>query len=169
MSHGPASQSTLRFEFARGGLFVGATYPLRALAVINRNRSLWRYVAIPILINVVVGVLLYAGLLFAGLRSIDSFMAGLPEWAIVFDVVLRLLLVIGLLIVLGFLLVRFGVVLGSPWYGQLSEQLELLCTGKKPHNEATSMRTIARDIWRASSLNLKSCCLCLVLACPCFY
>src|SRR5690242_21916199 len=95
------------------GLFIGASYPLRALAVLNRAPHLWRYVLIPILMNIVVGATLYLGLLLAGLRAIDAFVAGVPDWMAGLGVLLRLLLVIGLLIVTGFMLVRFGVVLGD--------------------------------------------------------
>lgn len=138
---------------APGDLIAGAIYPVRALAVINRTPSLWRYVIIPVLVNIVVGALLYAGLLVAGLQAIDVFMASLPAWASALDIVLRVLLrvvlVIGLLVTLGYLLVRFGVVLGSPWYSQLSERLERICTGQPPPTAPASALGFARDIWRA--------------------
>src|SRR5205085_4613002 len=116
------------------GLFIGASYPLRAPAVLNRAPHLWRYVLIPILVNIVVGATLYLGVLLAGLRAIDAFVAGVPAWMAALGVLLRLLLVIGLLIVTGFMLVRFGVVLGAPWYAKLSEQLELMRIGRAPEN-----------------------------------
>ncbi|MGH2369463.1 MAG: EI24 domain-containing protein, partial [Chloroflexota bacterium] len=100
-------------------LLAGATYPFRAVILLRRTPGLWRYVFIPVAVNLGVGVVLYAGLLFAGFRAIDAIVAGLPEWAAVLRVLLRVLLVIGLLIATGFVLVRFGVVLGSPWYGTL--------------------------------------------------
>ena len=51
--------------------FTGASYPLRALGVLSRHPALWKYIIIPVLLNVLIGATLYAGLLFAGLRSID--------------------------------------------------------------------------------------------------
>src|SRR5512138_1445154 len=100
--------------------FSGALYPLYAGSLLARAPRLWRYVLLPILVNIVVGATLYAALLFAGLRAIDAAVAGLPEWAAALGALLRLLLIIGLLIATGFVLVRFGVVLGAPWYSRLS-------------------------------------------------
>jgi CysZ protein len=148
------------------GFLRGATYPFRALAALNRTRSLWGFVVLPILVNLVVGATLYAGLLFAGLRWIDGFVAGLPEWAVPLGFLLQALLVIGLLIATGFLLVRFGVVLGSPFYGQLSERLEQQRTGSAPPAEPLSAAGIARDLWRAVSYELKKLALALSVGLP---
>lgn len=127
------------------GLFIGASYPLRAPGVLNRAPHLWRYVLIPILVNIVVGATLYLGLLLAGLRAIDAIVAGVPEWMAALGVLLRVLLVIGLLIVTGFMLVRFGVVLGAPWYAKLSEQLELMRIGRAPKS-AGGVRDLVRAL-----------------------
>ena len=112
------------------GFFVGAGYLLRALRLLAATRALWPYVFVPIALNVVVGLTVYAGLLFAGLRAVDRLAGALPEWAGPLAFVLRGTLVVGLLIATGFVLVRFGVVLGAPWYGRLSERVELLATGR---------------------------------------
>jgi len=58
----------------------GALYPFHALSLLARIPRLWRYVLVPVLVNIVVGATLYAGLLFAGWRAVDVFVAGLPEW-----------------------------------------------------------------------------------------
>ena len=137
------------------GLLAGASYPFRALAALAGAPGLWRYVAIPILVNLVVGATLYLVLLLAGLRAIDSLIADLPAWAALLGVLLRVLLVIGLLIATGFVLVRFGVVLGSPWYAQLSEQLERMRTGQAPPAEPLSVGGIVRDLGRALMFELK--------------
>jgi CysZ protein len=151
------------------GLLTGATYPFRVLAVFKRTPRLWGYVAIPILVNFIVGVVLYAGLLFFGWDSvaylmgslthwIDSLITHLPRWLGILDYLiigigwlLRLLLVVGLLLLTGFVLVQFGVLLGAPWYGQLSEQLEELRTGQLHIVEVG----IVRDIGRAILFELK--------------
>jgi CysZ protein len=133
----------------------GLTYPARALGVLLRTPRLWRYVLIPILVNIVVGATLYAGLLFAGLRAIDSFVTGLPEWAALLSLLLRVLLIVGLLITTGFVLVRFGVVFGSPWYTQLSGQLELLRTGQPAPEVSSGLAMALRDIGRALKFELK--------------
>jgi CysZ protein len=151
------------------GLLAGATYPLRSLAVFRRTPRLWGYVAIPILVNFVVGLVLYGGLLFFGWESVeglitnlsnwlDTLIAQLPAWLgllkyliIGIGFLLHFLLVVGLLLIIGFVLVQFGVLLGAPWYGQLSEQLEELRTGQLHTLEVG----IVRDISRALLFELK--------------
>lgn len=151
------------------GLLAGATYPLRSLAVLRRTPRLLSYVAIPILVNFVVGIFLYAGLLFFGLESVegvsanlsswlDTWIAQLPTWLgfikyllVGISFLVDALLILGLLLIIGFLLVQFGVLLGAPWYGQLSEQLEELRTGQL-HVVKVNM---AREIGRALLYELK--------------
>ena len=151
------------------GLVAGATYPFRALAVFKRTPRLWGYVTIPILVNFFVGVALYGGLLFFGWESVegllvnlshwlDTLIAKLPAWLSFLEYLivglgflLHLLLLVGLLLIIGFLLVQFGGLLGSPWYGQLSEQLEELRTGQLQTVEVG----IVRDISRALLFELK--------------
>ena len=137
----------------------GLTYPARALGVLARTPRLWGYILIPMLVNIVVGVTIYVGLLFAGLRAIDSFLVGLPEWAALFGVLLRILL-----IVTGFVLVRFGVVLGSPWYTQLSAQLELLRTSQPAPEGGTGVGVALRDLGRALIFELQKLLLVLAIA-----
>lgn len=156
------------------GLLAGATYPFRVLAVFWSKPRLWGYVAIPILVNFVVGVVIYAGLVFFGSEGIahlmaslthwvDSLIANLPAWLSVLDYLIigvgwlvRLLLIVGLLLLTGFVLAQFGVLLGAPWYGKLSEQLEELRTGQLYVVEVG----IVRDMGRAILFELKK----LVLA-----
>lgn len=135
--------------------FSGALYPLYAAAVLARAPRLWRYVLIPMLVNLLVGVTLYAGLLFAGLRAIDGLVAGLPAWAVVLGALLRVLLILGLLIATGFVLVRFGVVLGSPWYTKLSAELELLRGGQPLPEQSAGLSTALRDLSRALAFELR--------------
>jgi CysZ protein len=144
----------------------GAAYPFRALVVLNRTPELWPFVLLPILINLVVGALVYIGLLLGGLRAIDAFTAGLPDWAAALEWLLGGLLVVGLLVATGFLLVRFGVVLGSPFYGQISERLELARTGSAPGAEPLTVATAARDIGRALAFELKKLALTLAVGLP---
>ncbi|HEY9739646.1 MAG TPA: EI24 domain-containing protein [Coleofasciculaceae cyanobacterium] len=162
------------------GLLAGATYPLRSLAVFRRTPRLWGYVAIPILVNFVVGIVLYAGLLFFGWESIEGLIANLSNWLdtliaklpawlsfleyliIGLGFLLHFLLVVGLLLLTGLLLVQFGVLLGAPWYGQLSEQLEELRTGQLHTVEVG----IVRDISRALLFELKKLVLAVGLGLP---
>lgn len=135
----------------------------------RRTPHLWGYVTIPILVNFVVGVALYVGLLFFGWESVegvlvnlshwlDSLIANLPAWLsflkfliIGLGFLLHFLLVVGLLLLTGFVLVQFGVLVGSPWYGQLSEQLEELRIGQLQRVEVG----IVRDVSRALLFELK--------------
>ncbi|MBD0361458.1 MAG: EI24 domain-containing protein [Coleofasciculus sp. C3-bin4] len=162
------------------GLVAGATYPLRSLAVFRRTPRLWGYVAIPILVNFVVGLALYGGLVFFGWESVeglitnlsnwlDTLIAQLPAWLgllkyliIGIGFLLHFLLVVGLLLIIGFVLVQFGVLLGAPWYGQLSEQLEEIRTGQLHTLEVG----IVRDISRALLFELKKLVLVVGVGCP---
>ena len=144
------------------GFIAGLTYPFRALGLLARTPRLWSYILVPVLVNIAVGATLYLGLLLAGFRSIDAFVAGLPTWAAALGALLRALLVVGLLIVTGFVLVRFGVVLGAPWYTKLSNQLEWLQTGRVLPEEPFGLGVIARDLGRALLFEIQK--LLLVLA-----
>ncbi len=146
------------------GLVAGATYPFRALAVFRRTPRLWGYVTIPILVNLVVGITLYVGLLVFGWDTLtsltdhlanwlNSLITNLPAWLGVLKYLiigvgflLHLLLVVVLLLIVGFLLVQFGVLLGAPWYGKLSEQLEEVRTGRLQVVEVGIVRDISRAL-----------------------
>lgn len=151
------------FKFIRG-FFAGPTYLLRSLAVLQQTPQLLGCVLIPILVNLVVGVTLYVALLLTGVHIVDTLIAKvpLPNWATaggyslpVLDWLLRIVLGMVLLLITTFLQVQFGVVLGSPWYGMLSEQMEKIRMGKLPPTEPLSPRTIFRDIGRSLLYELK--------------
>lgn len=151
------------------GLIAGLSYPLRAIRVLKQQPRLWSYLITPILVNLVLGIGIYAGGVYWGWQFLEQvtlnlsvwleqLVTNLPQWLsfITYFVVgvawiLRVLLVLGLLVITGFVLAQFGVLLGSPWYGQLSEQLEKLRTG-----EAVTVEVgIVRDVWRAIAFELK--------------
>lgn len=145
---------------------IGASYPLRALGVLRRHSALWKYIVAPIFLNFLAGATLYAGLLAAGFRAIDGFIAGLPEWAAFIAWLLRVLLIIALLIATGFVLVRFGVVIGSPFYSRLSERLEERCSGVVFDAPPPTVGNVARDIARALLFEIKKLLLTLVIGAP---
>ncbi|MEO0410137.1 MAG: EI24 domain-containing protein, partial [Cyanobacteria bacterium P01_A01_bin.135] len=254
-----------------GSVIAGATYPLRALRLFTTQPQLRRYVIFPILLNLVVGATLYAGLLFLGLRLIDGiifqaaawagtlqdaaaqnqFELHAPAWVLAWETrlgqlwsglwgwlhwpdlsfniplpdiawanitwpkislpslnfpaltefwqhlvvaiaagarwlgewlggvlswlrvipnglgilllwLLRVALTLVLLLVTGFVLLQFGVLLGSPWYGKLSEELEILKTGQAVVIEVG----LPRDIWRAIVFELKKLAIALGLGLP---
>lgn len=151
------------------GLLTGATYPLKALNLFLRKPNLRSYFIIPILVNLFVGIVLYLGIgipawygvadlttffsnwLDSLITNLPSFLGFLSYFAIVFGWLLYLVLVLGLFFLTGFLLLQFGGILGAPWYGQLSEQVEKLRTGQVEVVEVG----IVRDIGRALLFELK--------------
>ena len=146
------------------GTIAGATYPLRALTIFSKNPELLQYIIVPILVNIIVAIALYSGLLFFGFQFVDEIktdvtlwlnqiIANLPQWlgfltytVSVFVFVLRFLLIIVLLIATGFLLTQFGVLLGAPWYGLLSEQIEKIRTGKVEIIEINILSDLSRAV-----------------------
>ena len=138
-----------------GGLLSGASYPLRAVGVLRRTPGLWPFVAVPVVLNILVGIAVYAGLLFTGLHAIDALVTGLPEWAVLFAWLLRALLVGGLLLATGFVIGRFGVVLGSPWYSVLAGRLERQVLGDAAVQEPGGIRGALTDLGRAVRYELK--------------
>ncbi|NEP83987.1 MAG: hypothetical protein F6K17_21430 [Okeania sp. SIO3C4] len=165
------------------GLFAGATYHFRALIIFVKNPKLIGYIVVPILINIVVGILLYISLLLPGIDLIDTifdnlslrfdaFVAQLPTWLNflsyidnILDKIVQIILFPILLLIIGFLLVQFGAILGSPFYGQLSEQLEKIRTGTLPEAQPGLLGSL-RDIWRAILFELKKIGLLLVIGLP---
>jgi CysZ protein len=162
------------------GLLAGATYPFRSLGFFWRTPRLWGYLIVPILINIVIGIGLYGGLLFFGWETLQDLMLSLSNWVedlsaklpallkilefivIGLGLLLRLVLILGLFIFTGFVLLQFGVLLGAPWYGKLSEQLEELRTGQLFLVEVS----IIQDIWRSLLFELKKLVLIAVVGIP---
>ncbi len=142
---------------------MGISYHFQALLLLKNNLSLWGYITVPILINVLTGVALYFGLLIPGLRWIDAAIVNLPTWLTALSGILYVLWSVGVLVLVGFLIVQIGVILGSPWYGQLAEQIEKLQTGELPKEENFSIGRIISDIGRALMFEVKK--LALLLGC----
>ena len=141
----------------------GALRPLRALGFIRRHRELWPSILWPLLLNVVVGVLLYGALLWAGLAQIDRISADPNGPLAALEWLLRAVLVVALLVVIGFLLVRFGVILGAPFYAQLAERIERI-QGLTPAAVPPARLGPLTDIGRALGFELKKLLLVLPLA-----
>lgn len=134
----------------------GSTVHLRALGLLRRHPELRRYVIVPIGVTMAAAVLLYGGLLAVALPAVDRWVGAeglLGE-------LLRAVVVVLLLAAVGFVMVRVGVVLGSPWYGRLSERVEELATGTAPMSRPTrpaeplTARGIAHDLGRALRFEL---------------
>ncbi len=196
-------------------LFAGVTYPLKALWVFLNYPQLRQFVVVPILLNLLVGFTVYAGLLYLGFQLINFLLNTLPQWipnitqwnptlpdwvttlpqwhltwptwlptlpqwhltwptwlprfpnwqvqipdwvnevpgdaVAVLLWLLRLVFTVLLLVITGFIFLQFGVLLGAPWYGKLSEELEKIRTGKLTYVEVG----LTRDIGRALQYELK--------------
>lgn len=157
------------------GIFTGFSYPLRALRLFQKHPSLRPYVLIPLAINIVLGLALYSFGAWWGLQIVDSWTTRLIDWlepawldiaVQVLRPVIQGILVVLLFIVLGLVLLQFGGILGSPFYGQLSEKLEILRAGKLEAPESIGVGTIFVDIWRAILFELKKILLLAVLSIP---
>jgi CysZ protein len=255
MNQQPISQSEKPIDRGLSSLIAGATYPLRALWLLVKTPRLRGYILMPILVNLILGVTLYAGLLYLGFGAIDSLFANLPTWtakviheapepkAVLNSVaifpqwnfafpnwnlpnwnfpdwslpswnlpnwnfhfpnwqislpnwlthwqislpdwrftvpdwvyrlpnwgfailigLLRVVLVLILFLVTGFIFLQFGVLLGSPWYGKLSEEIEKLKTGKIVLVEVP----LPIEISRAISYELNKLGLSIVVGVPLF-
>ena len=162
------------------GTIAGTTYPLRALILLLRHPKLLGYIFIPIILNLIVAIALYSALLFFGLEFIaeiqldisirlNQLIANLPTWLSILHYgisglifLLQFFLTIILFVATGFVLTQFGVLLGAPWYGQLSEKLEKIRTGNVEIIEVS----LARDLGRAILYELKKIVLMIIVGIP---
>lgn len=146
------------------GLIAGLTYPAKAIIFFWRYPFLWGYIIPPILLNFLIAIAIYSSLfLFAWepLKSsqgdliawIDQIVLDLPYWlnflSYIFVLLLNFLqvmLFVGVFVITGVAIAQFGVLLGAPWYGKLSEQIEKLCTGKVQIVEVNFVQELGRAI-----------------------
>jgi len=149
---------TVQQKYSRSnepGILAGFAYPLQALGLLRQNPRLWGYVAVPIAINLILGGLIYLGVLLPGFQGIDRLIDRLPDWAEFLDWLLRGVLALLLFVATGFLLTQVGVVLGAPWYGALAEKIELAQWGALPPAEPFHPAYLLRDLWRAVLFEVK--------------
>ena len=164
------------------GLLAGASYPLRAISLFFRTPRLLSYLIIPILVNILFGTILYAGLLFFGWQWqqelminltnwLNNYIAHLPSWlsflsyvALGTSFLVQGLFIVVMLLLTGFVLVQFGTLLGAPWYGKLSEELEKLRLG----NTVAIEVGIVEDLGRAILFELKKLVLMALVGLPLF-
>ncbi len=62
------------------GTLSGATYPFKALIIFIKNPRLIKYIAIPIVVNIIVAIALYSGLLFFGLQIVNDVQTDITLW-----------------------------------------------------------------------------------------
>ncbi|MEA5417679.1 EI24 domain-containing protein [Spirulina sp. CCNP1310] len=151
------------------GIVAGMSYPLRGLGLLRRSPRLWTFLILPIFVNIIVGALIYVGLLLPAWSGLDGAALWLDQWAsgwiaqlpawmgllenLILGVawLVKILLTLALFLLTGFLLLQFGTLIGSPWYGQLSEAVERSRLGY-----ATVIDVgIVRDLGRAILFELK--------------
>lgn len=165
----PAPRPRPRSHPVRSGvlLFSGASYPFRAFALFWRSPRLFKYIAMPIAFNVALGVVFYWSLLRWLGQNLNEVVAYLPEWLSFLAIILQVLLVLVLFVVTGFIFLQFGVLLGSPWYGRLSEELERLRLGQVHQPEVGNpLLASLVDLWRAIAYELKKLLLWAVVMLP---
>jgi CysZ protein len=131
-------------------LIRGARYPWQAVGLILGTPSLQSYVLVPILINILIGMTVYVGLLIGSFQAITAFLNQISDWipditlalpvglgwleygltglgggiVLLLNGILQIVLVTVVLLVTGFIFLQLGVLLGSPWYSKLSEEVE---------------------------------------------
>jgi CysZ protein len=161
-------------------IITGTTYPIRALNLFLRHGYLWQYLMIPIVINICVGLILYFTLLFPSWELIqdlskngeiwlEQLIANLPRWLSILEYLFlailwlfKVIFIVLLFLIIGFIFSQFGTLLGAPWYGKMSEELEKIKTGKVEIVEVS----IFRDIWRAILFEFKKIILMLIVGVP---
>ncbi|WP_330202412.1 EI24 domain-containing protein [Cyanobacterium sp. DS4] len=164
------------------GFFSGVFYPFLALKIIWQNKTLWQYLIIPILINILVGITSYILLLNPSLNFYDNFtnnlilrvdqlIDNLPQWLDFLTYIigaiasfLKGIIIVILLILVGFIILQFGGILGSPFYGKLSEKVEILKKGNLDLIEIN----IVKEIFRAILFELKKLLFIIVFSIPLF-
>ena len=164
------------------GFFSGVSYPFRAIKILWSHRNLWQYLVIPILINILVGIITYVLLLRPSLHwfnnvtsslliAIENYLQNLPNWLSFLVYIIgflasfaKVLLFLLIFILIGFIITQFGGILGAPWYGKLSEKIEILKTNSL---EIIDLN-IFHDIGRAILFELKKLLLIVLISIPLF-
>jgi CysZ protein len=146
------------------GLLTGASYPFRILIFFKQNSSLWSYIIIPLILNLILGIFFYLQLLrweaevfeiltLKGMAWLNQIALNLPSWLQNLDIILiflieffKLLLGLILLVLTGFILAQIGFLLGMPWYSKLSEKIESIKLGKITIIEVDFLTEIKRAL-----------------------
>lgn len=149
--------------------FTGLIYPLRTVKLFLRFPILWTYIAFPLVLNIGLGIFFYWQFFrleqvmltnfilqsqswwhdfYLTLPSALGFLEVVVAWSFtIFEFLIKVLI----LILTGFILSQVGVLLGSPWYGALSEKIEFLQLGKA----YTQKIDLVLEIRRSLSFELK--------------
>lgn len=161
----------------------GFLYHFFTLKILLDNPNLRKYLIIPVIINILVGIVTYICLLNPSLKifdkltnqliiNSDKIIDKLPEWLnfiigiiIFLTFIFKVILAIILLIIIGLIISQFGFLLGIPWYGKLSEKIEILKTGTLELIEIN----IFQEISRAILFEIKKLILIILFSIPLFF
>lgn len=165
----------------KGGPLFGATYQLQAIRLFWQNPGLLKFVVFPIMINLALGIIFYVSIVVPGwdwlshkfellgntwdgwIAKLPSYLSFLKYFITMISWVVRIGLTIALFGLVGLLLAQFGTLLGSPWYGRLSEKIERL---KRKQADIVEVGFV-RDISRAVGFEFKKLLLIILIAVPC--
>lgn len=153
------------------GFVTGAGYLARAAHLLAREKRLWRFVVAPLVVSLVVGAGIYLALLAAATALVGALVGWLapllPLIASPLGLVLNVVLMVLLLWLTGIGIAKFGVILGSPWYGQLAEEIERMSLPPEEIPEAPEgAGAFARDIALAMLYEAKKATLVVVIGVP---
>lgn len=149
------------------GFFTGVGYHLQAARLLAHTPRLWRFIGLPVAVGALAGLGLYLAGATVGWAAVGMLMEHLPEWAIAIGWLLRVLILAALLYLTGFLVAKFGVILGSPWYGQLAEEIERMHLPVDEIPEAPQgLVAISQDIGLAALYELKKLAFVVAIAPP---
>ena len=122
----------------------GASYLLRGIKLLTRP-GLRRYVAMPLLINILVFTLL-AWIGIAQFEALLDWMLPQDSWLSYFRYILWPLFAIATILVTFYSFTIVANLLAAPFNGLLAEKVEAMLTGQQPPNPHTG---IAQAIWPA--------------------
>lgn len=123
----------------------GPTYLLRGFALL-RERSLRRYVVIPLVINILL-VAALVSLLGWGLdRWLDAWLAGLPDWLAWLEGVLWWVGIVLSTLAFCYVFTLLANLIASPFNGLLSGRVEELVTGRAPDSGMSLTREMADGV-----------------------
>jgi CysZ protein len=147
------------------GLLTGASYPFRILIFFKQNPSLWSYIIVPLILNLILGIFFYLQLLsweaeffeiltLKGMAWLNQIAQDSPYWLQNLHIILiflieffKLLLGLIFLVLTGFILAQIGFLLGMPWYSKLSEKIESIKLGKITIVEVNFLTEIKRALF----------------------
>ena len=123
----------------------GPQYLLRGFALL-REPGIRPFAIIPLIINIVLIVALFAGGALGMGQLLDSWLSWLPGWLEWLKTLLWILFAIGLIVLLAFSFTILANLIAAPFNGWLSAKVEEHLTGKKPETGMTMAQEAIQSI-----------------------